>query len=201
NHHTLIPRDGQALTRSDHRKMIEVDNEVAYVGGMNFSKGFDQWHDLMVRAEGPVAAQGRAEFLGRWNDLGGKTRPPTAPLRSAGNGEARLVANSPGGDLDNTKQYIDGINAAKQRAWVITPQIGSAKLVQPLIAAAGRGVDVRLLLPSHQAKGLAPYVTGLTSQMFYRDLVKAGVKVYEIPEMTHSKGWIVDQSATVGSFN
>ena len=57
----------------DHRKLIEIDGRVSYQGGINMVDGWSSWHDMMVRAEGPVAAEPPDDDV-----------PESSPLRDSG---------------------------------------------------------------------------------------------------------------------
>lgn len=199
--------DGFRLNPVDHRKLMVVDDQVAYTGGMNFSKKFGDWHDVMVRVDGPAAARLGAHFLDRWVDLAGpetvqrRTLPSAkAPaVAQAGEGVA-LLANFPGRDLHASEHLLDNLAQATDRAWILTPTLSDPAVVDALKSAAQRGVDTRVAVsgPEGWIGTRALRVVGST---FYRELVNAGVKVYEQPGMSHAKVSLVDDVASVGSLN
>ncbi len=199
---------GAKISPVDHRKLMVVDDEIAYTGGMNLSKKFGTWHDVMVRVEGPAAARMGAHFLDRWVDLGGtvptsdrRTLPSTksSPVAQARDGVS-LLANFPGRDLHASKHLLENIAKADTRAWILTPTLSDPAVVAALKEAAQRGVDVRVAVsgPEGWIGTRALRVIGAT---FYRELVGAGVKVYEQSGMSHAKVSLVDDVASVGSLN
>ena len=198
----------------DHRKLLVVDDAVAFTGGMNLSKKFGKWHDVMVRIEGPAAARLGAHFLDRWVDMAGapaadparerRSLTATAAKGTAGADQAgtgvALLANFPGRDLHASDHLLENLAKAEQRAWILTPTLSDPAVVDSLKEAAQRGVDVRVAVsgPEGWIGTRALRVVGST---FYRELVNAGVKVYEQPGMSHAKVSLVDDVASVGSLN
>jgi len=192
----------------DHRKIFTVDGRIGYVGGMNLSLDYEQWHDTMARIEGPAVAQLDAEFLGRWRDIGGTVSGRQARAlvnseigpRQAGMAAARIISNSPGAKRDLSDSYLRDIRGAKRRLWVTSPSVASPELVRALRAAAARGVDVRVVTTSFASRDGDP-VTRTISGTFIDELVEAGVQVYEHPRTLHAKLLLADDDATVSSFN
>ena len=196
------PFDGNHV---DHRKLYVIDSAVAFTGGMNLSSTYDTWHDVMVRMQGPIAAQAGALFVQRFEHDGGRISDSqrerlaqSAP--PAGNESAALVENHPGGDEQATQSYLDLINSATRRIWVSTPYIGDRKLTEALVAAARRGVDVRIATTGPKVHSLVPGMQDLT-RSYYGDLIDAGAKVYEEDKMAHAKMLIADDTTSVGSMN
>src|SRR5262249_33679256 len=152
-------------------------------GGMNLAKNYENWHDTMVRIEGPVVGQVAAEFIGRWVDIGGKVSAQQRQqvlgfadgnTRDAGDADEMVVANSPKGDLALTDHFFERTKMAKRRIWIETPFIGSDDMIEALIDAAKRNVDVRIVVSGEK---LTPMV--LPTRTYYLDLIRAGVAVYE----------------------
>lgn len=203
----LSPRRANRFV--DHRKVVIADGRTAFVGGMNFSRMFADWHDTMVGFSGPAAAHAGQQFLARWADLGGAvsrrhasavTLGVDAPGANARAGAA-IVANSPDrDDFSLTDFHIDRIRRARRRIWIVSPFIGDREVVRELAAAAQRGVDVRVATSSKSTLPLVPFVP-LFTRTFYRDLIDAGAKVYEIGVTTHAKAMIADDETTLGSYN
>lgn len=204
---------GGKLIPVDHRKLLVVDDELAYTGGMNLSKKFGKWHDVMVRVEGPAAAQLGAHFLDRWVDLAGvpttatgaatdrRSLPTTTTpaVAQAGEGVA-LLANFPGRDLHASQHLLDNLAKAEERAWILTPTLSDPAVVKALTEAAARGVDARVAVSGPEG-WIGTRALGVIGSTFYRELVGAGVKVYEQPGMSHAKVSLVDDVASVGSLN
>ncbi|MCW2921976.1 MAG: cardiolipin synthase [Thermoleophilia bacterium] len=204
---------GGKLNAVDHRKLLVVDDKLAYTGGMNLSKKFGKWHDVMVRVDGPAAARLGAHFVDRWTDLsgaatkaapamtGGRTLASTAPagIAQAGDGVS-LLANFPGRDMHASEHLLDNLAKAEKRAWILTPTLSDPAVVQALKEAAARGVDARVAVSGPEG-WIGTRALGVIGSTFYRELVSSGVKVYEQPGMSHAKVSLVDDVASVGSLN
>jgi cardiolipin synthase len=198
----------------DHRKLLIVDDQVAFTGGMNFSAKFGKWHDVMVKIQGPAAAQLSAHFTDRWVDMGGaapqaaagarQLTAQAAPARGIAGDLAQsgvaLLANHPGKDLHASEHLLENLGKAKDRAWILTPTLSDPAVVTALKEAAARGVDTRVAVsgPEGWIGTRALRVIGST---FYRELVDAGVKIYEQPGMSHAKVSLIDDVASAGSLN
>ena len=206
-----ITRDG--LQAVDHRKLLVVDGTTAFTGGVNFSAKFGKWHDIMVRIDGSAATQFGAHFLDRWMDMTGQASDgqkaliagaPTLGAGTAGRGDARhgvaMLANKPDAALHASDHLLENLTAAKDRAWILTPTLSDPAVVQALTAAARRGVDVRVAVSGPEG-WIGTRALRLIGATFYRELVDAGVKVFEQPGMSHAKASLVDGIASAGSLN
>lgn len=204
----FIPDNNSGVRAIDHRKIFEVDGKVAYLGGMNLSKQFDEWHDTMVRIQGPAAAVAGAEIAGRWVDTGGAMsdrRVQTLAMGAAdsarsGAATVQILGNSPRGALEATDEFFRMARSATQRFWVLTPFIGNHEMVDELVAAAKRGVDVRVAVPGPNPWKNGKFARPLT-QSFYPELAQGGVRIYEQPQMSHAKLWLSDDTANISSVN
>jgi len=192
----------------DHRKLLMVDRDVAFVGGICISakwlgdaaRGVAPWRDTAVALRGPVIVEFEQAFADTWAQLGEPLPPSTlaAPVEH-GTIDARVIATQP--DTAGMFRLDQLIAALAQRSlWISDAYfVGLAPYVQALIAAARDGVDVRLLVPG--ASDL-PVVRSL-SQSGYRPLLEAGVRVFEWNgSMMHAKTAVADRRwARVGSSN
>ncbi len=200
----------------DHRKLLIVDGRVAFVGGINFNDAYatssaanrrrdEGWRDTNIRIEGPAVAQFQALFLARWRmrrplpDLPDQQFFP--PLEPVGDAAIRAVESIGGsGRNDIYRAYVDAIRHAQRRIWLthsyFTPE---PALMTALIAAARRGVDVRLLLPGFSDVPLTYPIARST----YGRLLEAGVRVYERRDaFIHAKTAVIDgRWSTVGAAN
>jgi cardiolipin synthase len=197
----------------DHRKLFDIDHRVAHVGGLGLASTadgkYDDWHDLMIRIEGPAAAQAGAEFVSQWQIQGGQvTSTQQAAFASAQasavdqaktGASARMLPNTPGVGLDATEDFMAAAAGPGERLWAMTPYVGDRQVQRAMIEAAKAGKDVRLLVPGPESRSNGPLLQ--VSRTFYRDLLEAGVRVYEYPEMMHAKAWVTDDQLTVGSTN
>lgn len=195
----------------DHRKLYEIDGRISYQGGHNLVDGWLPWHDIMVRAEGPTAAQAGALLAGRWRDLGGTvTRDRlgvleqglTAPVADASHAALQL-SNGNRQRRELTNFFIDGVRSAKERVWIANPYLGDPRAMSAVVDAARAGLDVRLLLaPKAQTAGqLQDVFTDPMRRAFAHHLADAGGTVVRVREFSHAKAWIHDDVATAGTFN
>ena len=176
-------------------------------GSSGEDKPFDErpWRDLQVRLEGPVVADLQRAFLRQWERWGKEKLPeqglfPT--LKAEGNAVVRAIASSPADSEANALYValISAIEAAESEVLITNAYfVPHPQLVEALKAAARRGVDVRLVLPSKTDNALV-YHAG---RSYYDDLLEAGVKIHERKSrLLHSKSAVVDQVwSTVGSTN
>jgi cardiolipin synthase len=209
------------LNNRDHRKIVVVDGRVAFTGGINISSTYasssslrpgpkngqeEAWRDTHVEIEGPAAAQFQTLFVKIWERAGGKLSdasaqyfPPLAP------GGAELVAAvaSSGGDRHETTiydTYVAAIGHASSRLWMTQAYFApDPALRQALIAAARRGVDVRVIVPSFSDSALIFHA----SRADYDELLAGGVRIYEQRyAMLHAKSMVIDSALSmVGSAN
>lgn len=204
------PRLGSPLgwLSRDHRKMLAVDGEVAYVTGLcvgrmwsgDPARGQEPWRDTGVEIRGPAVAEVERAFARVWATLGEPLPmlglPPPEP---AGSMDLRIVASEP---ATAGMLRLDLLIAAlaRKRLWLTDAYYaGTASYVEALRAAALDGVDVRLLLPN--ATDL-PLLQPL-SRSGYRTLLAAGVRIFEWNgTMLHAKTAVADGHwARVGSTN
>lgn len=194
----------------DHRKVLIVDGEEAFVTGLCIGRqwmgdsirGVDPWRDTGIALRGPAVADLEAAFADSWAAAGGS--PMSKDTRSAAKPEAGNVALRVVATVPNTASVfrVDQLVAAMARdtLWLTDAYFGgTAAYVQALRAAAADGVDVRLLVPGESD---IPIVRTF-SRAGYRSLLEAGVRVYEWNgSMLHAKTAVADARwARVGSTN
>lgn len=192
----------------DHRKLLVVDREVAFLGGLCISARWlgdesrkqPPWRDTAVSLRGPALRDCETAFADVWNTLGSALpeplEPPPAPCGAV---DLRVIATQPDtASVFRLDQLVAGI--AQHTLWLADAYfVGVVPYVQALIAAAQDGVDVRLLVPG--ASDL-PLVRNL-SLSGYRPLLEAGIRVFEWNgSMMHAKTAVADgRWARVGSSN
>jgi cardiolipin synthase len=202
----------------DHRKVIVIDGRVAYVGGPGIEDHYTTGtHDLMLRLEGPIVAQLQAVFLLSWQFQGGPlpadatgldrffpavagagADEPAAGAAPAGGVEMRILANNPGeGHLPIRTAFRDAVNGAQRRLYVISPYLADHPVLEGLIAAARRGVDVRVIVPAN------PHSLPASGSVrhWFQALHDAGVDLREHPEMAHAKVVLADDLVLAGTAN
>ncbi|MCI0509347.1 phosphatidylserine/phosphatidylglycerophosphate/cardiolipin synthase-like enzyme [Chromohalobacter marismortui] len=200
-------RLGKNLSR-DHRKLLIVDERLAFTGGFGAVDAFvDAWYEVAVRIEGPVVADWVGLFAALWESpvTRRQTPPrrwprlaPIAPL--AGGMRGRMISGR--GHRYQAIRYSlhQRIATAERRMWLCTPYfVPTFSLRRRLIRAARQGLDVRLLLPGsrHDHPGIR-----YAGQRFYARLLRAGVRIYEFqPSFIHAKFVLVDDWTSIGSCN
>lgn len=209
------------INNRDHRKLMVVDGSTAFTGGINISAVYSSgsfsrkkrappdpkagWRDTHVMARGPVAMQFQQLFDDAWRTQGchpadSGLREAAAPAR-AGNMAMRTVAADP--LMERSELYVallSAIDHARRRVWLTYGYfVPDERTVAALQAAAGRGVDVRLVLPGF-SDFWAPFHAG---RSHYSALLEAGVRIYERRDaLLHAKTAVIDGVwSSVGSTN
>ena len=200
-HRPLFP-----LRRRVHQKLLLLDHKLCYAGGMNISySSFYDWEDFMVRLRGPIVAQLEQVFARTWESHGGDA--PAGIIPAAEPYEGGVTIQAVGDDPSektrlNLKAYLWALENAKEYFWAKTPYLKPPReLADALIAAARRGVDVRLMTPWN--KDMASCIEQPFERVLYEDLVKAGVHLYIRPDLyDHSKVFVMDDYlCATGSVN
>ncbi|OGA22266.1 MAG: cardiolipin synthase [Betaproteobacteria bacterium RIFCSPLOWO2_02_FULL_67_26] len=208
------------INNRDHRKLLVVDGRTAFIGGINISSVYSSgsaarrtgnaadhnvaWRDTHLQIEGPVVGELQKLFMETWEKQRGK---PLAPkeyfpaLEAQGKDIVLAIGSTP--DDPYSLIYLTLIsaigNAEKQVYLTIAYFVPDPQLLKSLTDAAGRGVDVKLILPSHSDSESAFHA----GRSHYSTLLKAGVRIYERRgALLHSKTAIIDGVwSTVGSTN
>ena len=183
----------------DHRKIVVIDSRIGYLGGMNLTDNYRyRWRDTHLRLEGPSVAQLETIFYSMWKALGGAGAPVAlqAPVPDDG---IEIIAGGPDYPVF-VKQYLHALQTARAYAYFETPYFCPPDtLVSALKAAAGRGIDVRIIVPGKTDHG----IMDIANQSFIPDLLEAGIRIYEyLPRFDHSKVFLCDDAQCwIGSVN
>ena len=212
----------------NHRKLVVVDGETAWVAGMNLageylgsspaaglsSGGTDAgadgrgpaphlWLDTAAVLTGPVAADLEAVFASDWTFATGEglDAPPTPAARPGGDLVAQVVPSGPDVPSDGVADVVlSGIADARRRIWLVTPYfVPDDTLLRSLTLQARMGRDVRLIVPRRSDHPLVD----LARCRFLRELLAAGATVRSVPDrMVHAKLAVFDDDlAVLGSAN
>ena len=199
----------------DHRKIASIDGKVVFTGGVNLAdeyintfEKYGHWKDASILLRGEAAWSMTVMFLQMW-DLCRKTQTDfkqylpwaeeACPVPS--DGYVQPYADSPL-DVENVGEhvYLQMINGARDYLYINTPYlIVDDNMLSALKLAAKGGVDVRIVTPHRWDKRLVH----VTTRSYYRELIQAGVKIYEYSRgFLHSKTFVSDdKTATVGTIN
>lgn len=216
----LLVKKAWLLNHRDHRKLLIVDGRTVFLGGINISSVYSSgslvrrpgktdankvvWRDTDLKIEGPVVAEFQKMFLDTWRKQHGSALADKAyfpTLGAQGSDIVRAIGSTPDDPysliyltllsaIGNAEQHVRLTNAY----FVPDPQLLAA-----LTAAAARGVQVQLILPSHSDSALVFYA----GRAHYTGLLQGGVQIFERQgALLHSKTAVVDGVwSTVGSTN
>ncbi len=188
----------------DHRKILVVDDEVAFVGGYNIGAAYaSEWRDTHVRITGPAVFDLKRAFADFWNlnRRGRHGGPLLLETPSEWEPRIRVHRNVPRLWMFPIRSmYLEAINRATSRVYLTQAYfIPDPDFVDVLEQAARRGVDVRVLVPRKSNHVVADWL----SQGYYGELLAAGVRIHRFTAaMVHAKTATVDGAwSTVGTAN
>jgi cardiolipin synthase len=194
----------------NHRKLLVVDGAIGFTGGMNIGdrqlrvrpNGRPGITDIHFQLTGPIVDQLLQVFDEDWNFATGESRQSHSS-RHTSNGDAicRVVTDGPNEDIGKLGMILTGAVAlAHRRVAIMTPYfLPPPALVSALQAAALRGVEVSVILPSNSNQPLAHWAT---RNMLW-ELLQYGVRIYyQPPPFAHSKLLLIDDEyAHIGTAN
>ena len=190
------------FNRRNHRKLLVVDDETAWLGGFNIQEqcsrryhGDEHWRDTHIRLEGALARQARDYFDHLWQ--GRRHWQPQLSHRD----QVFLVSNQNFRQTHRFRRLLQWhMRRATTRVWLTTPYFTPDRGTQKgMVEAARRGVDVRLLVPAKSDAAIARWA----ARAAYDKLLAAGVRIFEYqPRLLHAKTAIVDDHwSTIGTAN
>lgn len=210
--------------RRDHRKILVVDQSIAFTGGINVADEYDDrtaagraWRDLALRIEGAAASVLRNLFATTWNR---ESPPPRRMVRRSTRTVAAVVKRDAGptslapregvavavlanretrGRSVIRRAFLYALRRARRSVMLVNPYfIPDIAVTRALRHAARRGVDVRIVVPSRSDAR----IVDLASRHTFGGLLAAGVRIAEWQGMMHAKAAAIDGAwATVGSYN
>nr|WP_298719086.1 cardiolipin synthase [uncultured Steroidobacter sp.] len=209
------------INNRDHRKIIVIDGKVGFTGGINIDSTYssssasrpgpkrgieDGWRDTHMRLQGPVVKQLQTLFLQSWAEAGEPLQARDGdryvpPARSAGKTLVTIVGNdSESDDRSLYGTYLAAFTHASNRLWITHAYFApNPELLDAMVDASRRGVDVRLIVPAFTDSRIVLNAT----QSTFTPLLEAGVKIYELKDaLLHAKSVVIDGTvAIVGSAN
>ena len=216
----LVAREGWQWNQRDHRKLLIVDGRMAFLGGINISSVYSggsfgkarkvdpdaalAWRDTDLQLQGPVVAELQKLFLAAWQGQQGPPLRPRAyfpPLPAMGTQVVRAIGSSPEEAFSLIyATLLSAIGSAETSVHITNAYFApDPQLLQALVTAVARGVEVTLILPGRTDSWLVFHA----GRSHYAHLLKAGVRIFERRGVVlHSKTALVDGVwATVGSTN
>lgn len=212
-----IPRLGHlAVGRLDlrnHRKLVIIDNSIAYCGSQNcadpefrIKAKYAPWVDIFFRCEGPVVRQAQYLFLCTWtaetgDPLEGLAAAQPAPQRFEPGAVAQMYGTgptTPGNAMSDS--FVGAVYAARKELVITTPYfVPDEAVLRALCAAPRRGVATTIVFPERNDS----WLVGNSSRSCYADLLVNGVDIYEYSlGLLHTKSITIDgKIALVGSAN
>lgn len=207
----------------NHRKLLIVDGQYAFSGGVNLADEYRQWLDTAFAVSGPVVdqfqelfcddwyfatAQNLAESARRWAGDATDMTPAQLLRQRLGNPDlpvdlatAQMVASGPDERLDWIhKRYFTAINGATSRLWISTPYfVPDLAILTALETAALRGVDLRVVVPAQSDVALTQHA----GRFYWERLLNLGATIYEFQDtVLHTKAMVIDDDQVLmGSAN
>lgn len=199
----LLGRLHLRINYRNHRKVVVIDNEIAYVGGFNIGKeyiGLDKkfgyWRDTHLRIAGSEVSALHVRFILDWNyaareNLFQREAFYLEPHNFTGHIKMQIISSGPDSALQNIRNnYLRLINKARKSIYIQTPYfIPDESIFNALIIAIHSGVEVNIMIP---CKPDHPFVYWATYS-YVGDMVMAGAKCYTYHNgFLHAKGLIMD---------
>jgi cardiolipin synthase len=204
----------RTAAQRSHARVVVIDGRVGYTGGFGLADYWlgdgrtpDEWRESNVRVEGPVVIALQAAFASAWAEatgtlLVGPAVFPDTGFRSAGPVRAGLLFTRPTVGSTPAERFLALSVTASRRTLYITNSyfVPDDDLRRMLIAAAQRGVDVRILTVSNKTDIKSAWYAG---RFHYAELLAGGVRIFEYqPTMIHAKTLVVDGVwGSIGSMN
>ena len=207
----------------NHRKIVVVDGQTTFVGGHNVGNeylGLDRhlspWRDTHVQVRGPVAVTTQIPFaedwywstgelpLVDWKPVSETDQPVSETDQPVSETDTLKVLSLPSGPADGVEvgclMFVHAINAATRRLWIVSPYfVPNGSIIDALVLAVLRGVDVRILLPGITDNRLVQ----LAGRAYLQELIPSGIRIFRyMGGFLHQKVMLIDDElATVGTAN
>lgn len=217
--HLMLPptfnlKNYNRIDLRNHRKILVVDDRVAYIGSQNlidrtYHRKDDIYYDeLVAKMTGPIVRQCAAIFAGDWffetgKKLSNTTDPKTRKMPAkTGKVLAQLVPSGPGYESsNNAKLFAALIHKAEKSIFITNPYfVPEDAILDAITSAARRGVDVTII----NSEAMDQWMVGHAQRSYYEELMNSGIKIhlYKYPVLLHSKHMTIDDDiAVIGSSN
>ncbi len=199
-----------ALHLRNHRKLVVVDGELGFTGGMNIGDEYSgrarrrrvaYFRDAHLMIRGPAVADLAQIFVEDWCFTTDRAMDMAARPAPVGDTVVAVVPSGPDQEYNaSSLTFFTAVSTARERVLLTSPYfVPDEPLTRALVSAAMRGVDVRVLVPERTD---LPFVRA-AARSYYPRLVRSGVKISEYqPSMLHAKTLVVDERCSiVGSAN
>jgi len=192
-----------------HRKVLIIDEEIAFVGGVNVRQSSAEWYDLHVRLTGRTVRHFLYGFAKDYIYAGGNRKevrhllyPKLASRLDEWREQARAIVHAPflaGNRAPFRRLYHQALEFAKTSFTLVTPYyVPDRDFLRLISKAKARGVDVDIILPMRPDMRLMQFM----NKQFYLATIEAGAKIHLLRRMNHAKGVSVDHSVgVIGSAN
>ncbi len=210
------------LDERDHRKLLVVDNDVGFTGGINISSVYgsgsfsvrrsggridplkEGWRDTQIALRGPVVPALAATFVQAWRAqrcAGGLRDAPPAAVPEPGKRHVKVLRHDPESAGNPIYEHLlAAVGAARSEVLLTMAYFAPGReAIDALTAAARRGVKVVLLMPGRSDAKLVLHA----GRSHYDELLAAGVQIHEMRDaLLHAKTAVIDGVwSTVGSSN
>lgn len=198
------------LNFRNHRKIVVVDGEAAWIGGHNIgdeylskNKRIGHWRDTHTKVQGPAVLGAEIVFATDWRWA---TREPINlnlefAAKTQGTSNVLVFPSDPATEYEEASlMYHQMIVDARKRIWIASPYfVPDRGIISALQLAALRGVDVRIIIPDEPD---GPFV-GMANWSYTKELMPVGVKVYRYQDgFMHQKVFLMDDYISgVGTAN
>ncbi|MFA5583355.1 MAG: cardiolipin synthase [Bacteriovoracaceae bacterium] len=196
------------LNFRNHKKLVIVDGKVCITGGLNIGEDYigkypsmGDWRDTAIKMEGPCTQAAQISFVIDWywtcNEVIDLNWTPQFKSQDS---QMMVQYTGPSDKVEAAHLiHLQLINDAKEKLWIATPYfIPPESILNALILAKIRGVDVRVLLPATSDNPMLYYAT----QVYMEKLLKQGIPTFLYTRgFMHQKVLITEEFVSVGSLN
>jgi cardiolipin synthase len=211
----LYPRFTSKFNYRDHRKIVVIDGDIGYVGGINLHTKYDNsrdhghryWRDTHLRIEGGGVGSLQASFLLSWDFVAEgnfellDSHFPRTRVTATDAVAVQIAASGPDTDWPNIMEAIfTAINTAREYIFITTPYLIPNEAILTALCTAGRsGVDVRIIIPYESDSWAAQYA----SDSYIEQLISSKVRIYRYRKgFIHSKTMVIDDIfVSIGTAN